>query len=185
MESRSIAVPILFYGAVEALQNFVGSLERHLPQGRETAIPDSARPADGFATAADVRARLPLLRYFRGAEHLGFVKTCNAGMRCMAAPESDVFLLNSDTEGFQEEIRAVLDLGFKNAFVCPRGKDATGFSAPPGMRPSQALWIHIRACLRSCAVMPAAVGCYMLIGWQIWDEAGLFDEIFGLEYEQE
>ena len=140
----------------------------------------------------EFQASIPHLRYIRNRENRGFVKNCNFGMREIASPESDILLLNSDTEvtaGFMEEMREVLDLNVNHAVVCPRSNNASIFSVPfdRTVPPLEAYetWHHMREFLPRYTVTPTAVGFCMLIRRRILDEVGLFDEIYSPGYNEE
>jgi GT2 family glycosyltransferase len=193
MASRPITVLIPVYGAVEALRKCLSSLQRCLPSDCETVILDDASPSDDVAsTVTEFQGRLPVLRYNRNLQNVGFVKNCNFGMRYLTAPESDILLLNSDTEvtaGFMEEMRAVLDLGVDHAVVCPRSNNASIFSVPFNrtVPPLEAYetWQQMRAYLPRYTVMPTAVGFCMLIRRRVLHDVGPFDEIYSPGYNEE
>ncbi len=188
----SIFIPA--FGAAEKLQVCLDSLSRHAPQGSAVHVIDDATPNDTIrATCAAMQSRFPQLHYSRNDSNLGFVSTCNWAYNHLRQEESDVLLLNSDTEathGFLEEMQAVLYLHEKHGVVTPRSNSATIFSIPwnfPLLPPAESyqLWQQLHRLLPRYQVMPTAVGFCMLIKREVLDRFELFDEIYSPGYNEE
>lgn len=188
-----VTVIIPAYGAAVQLRACIESLIRYLPAGVDVLIADDATPDDTVcAVAQEFADRLPALRYLRQPNNIGFVENCNCAMEPVAATGRDVLLLNSDTEvteGFLEEMYAVLHLHEKHGVVTPRSNNATIFSVPVYERidPHAAydLWVNIRDILPRYQVMPTAVGFCMLIKNAVLRHFGFFDPAYSPGYNEE
>lgn len=134
--------------------------------------------------------------YFRNEKNIGFVKTCNKYVFHELTEETDILLLNSDTEvteGFLEEMLDVLYLSDKHGVVCPRSNNATILSVPINttferseiIYKSYQCYKEIKEYLPRFSVIPTGVGFCILIKRQIIDNFGLFDEIYGHGYNEE
>jgi GT2 family glycosyltransferase/glycosyltransferase involved in cell wall biosynthesis len=196
--SRQVTVLIPVYGAPDHLRACLESLAHFLPTGVPVHVLDDATPSDAIPQAvAPFLKRIPSLRYVRRDENLGFVENCNEGMRAVIdaaddGEESDILLLNSDTEitaGSIEEMSAVLHLHEKHGAVCPRSNNATIFSLPlyeklaPG--DSYKLWQSLRSKLTRYQIMPTCVGFCMLIRHEVLRYFGYFDPIYSPGYNEE
>jgi GT2 family glycosyltransferase len=177
----SILIPA--YGAAPLLRKCLLSLARFAPPECLVYVLDDATPDEGIReTCAEIVDSLPQLRYERSEVNRGFVGICNWGCEKFREPESDVLLLNSDTEvtsGFLEEMQAVLHLHEKHGVVSPRSDNATIFSIPHDQ------WDEIRHVLPRYQIMPTAVGFCMLIRGEILDRFPLFDECYSPGYNEE
>jgi GT2 family glycosyltransferase len=191
---RAVSLLIPVYGAAESLRLCLESLWRYASCDCTIAVLDDATPDDSVRTVcADMRSRLPNLRYHCSDKNRGFVATCNWGCVEARKPGSDVLLLNSDTEvtaGFLTEMQAVLDLHEKHAVVTPRSNNATIFSMPFCCERLDAaesfhVWQEIHRLLPRYQVVPTAVGFCMLIKSEVLDRFGLFDEIYSPGYNEE
>ncbi len=190
-----VLILIPAYGSAEKLRACLDSLARHLPTGAcSTCVLDDATPDNSVQQACeDAKKTFSELRYVRSEVNRGFVGTCNWGRRELLLPGYDLLLLNSDTEvteGFLEEMQAVLHLHEKHAVVTPRSNNATIFSIPwSGERlapaDSYALWQRVRGLLPRFHVMPTAVGFCMLIKAQVLTFFDLFDEVYSPGYNEE
>ena len=135
-------------------------------------------------------------RYFRNDANMGFVKTCNRAVFELDKTGNDVLLLNSDTkvtEGFIEEMSRVLYLAEKHGVVCPRSNNATLLTVPVknslghllGPEESYRVYKQVVEKLPEYKVIPTGVGFAMLIKHELVNEFGLFDEIYGMGYNEE
>ena len=134
--------------------------------------------------------------YYRNQDNMGFIKTCNRAVFELDTSGNDVLLLNSDTKvtkGFLEEMLAVLHQSEKHGIVCPRSNNATlltvpiknnyGDLLPP--EKSYECYSQIKNSLPRSTIIPTGVGFCMLIKRELIDTYGLFDEIYGLGYNEE
>ncbi len=135
-------------------------------------------------------------KYFLNDENMGFVKTCNRAVFELDKTGNDVLLLNSDTEvteGFIEEMGEVLYLSEKHGVVCPRSSNATILTMPVrnntgDMLPhevSYKTFLQMKEILPRYTIIPTGVGFAFLIRRELVDRYGLFDEIYGLGYNEE
>lgn len=187
-----VSVVIPAFGAAAALERCLASLAKFLPAGCDVVVADDATPDDSVKEAARAFESALALRYVRRAQNLGFVENCNEAMRAIVPTGRDVLLLNSDTEvteGFLEEMSAVLHLHEKHGAVSPRSNRATIFSVPmpDGLPPADAfaLWQAIRDELPRYQVMPTAVGFCVLIKNIVLRQLGLFDPAYSPGYNEE
>lgn len=155
---------------------------------------DDATPDGSILTACNSVPRERLqLHYLRSDVNRGFVQTSNWGVREIQSSEEDILLLNSDTEvtaGSIQEMQAVLELHEKHAVVTPRSNNASIYSVPwngDRLDPAESfdIWKRIRTLSPRYHVMPTAVGFCMLIRREAVNQFGLFDEIYGLGYNEE
>ncbi len=189
----SISILIPAFGAAEKLRVCLDSLAQHAPPASTVYVIDDATPDDSIrATCEAVQVHFPRLHYARSDVNRGFVRTCNWACAQLGERESDVLLLNSDTEatpGFLEEMQAVLYLHEKHGVVSPRSNNATIFSipwnAPVQPAESHELWQRIHQSLPRYQVMPTAVGFCMLIKREVLERFELFDEIYSPGYNEE
>jgi len=195
-----VLILIPAYGSAEKLRVCLESLSRYLPApGCLTYVLDDATPDNSVREIYQAaQTTFPALRYLRSEVNRGFVSTCNWGYKELLSPGHDLLLLNSDTEvteGFLEEMQAVLHLHEKHAVATPRSNNATIFSIPVSsmlwtgerMAPPESyeLWQRVHAILPRYQLMPTAVGFCMLIKAQLLDSFGLFDEIYSPGYNEE
>lgn len=134
--------------------------------------------------------------YFRNSENIGFVRTCNKAVFEYDRTANDIMLLNSDTqvtENFLEEMLEVLYLDNKNGVVCPRSNNATFLSVPfknnkniksdPDL--GYKVYMEIKNKIPRYMEIPTGVGFAFLVRRILIDKFGLFDEAYGLGYNEE
>lgn len=192
----TIVVPV--YKDWETLALCIASLKRYV-DARHTVLLINDCPPEADALEQRIMeaiAGLPHFRYERNPRNLGFVQTCNRAVRELDSTRNDILLLNSDTEvteGFLEEMIAVLHLFDRHAVVCPRSNNATILSVPllyDGRRDdivkdSYAAWQRLSPLLPRFRTIPTGVGFCMLIRRAMIANFGLFDEVYGRGYNEE
>lgn len=194
--TSAIPVTILIpaYGAAEELRSCLHSLNRFAPLSALIYVLDDATPDESVATVCKAAQKAgSSVHYVRSVENQGFVRTCNWGASEFWRDDSDLLLLNSDTEiteGSIEEMQFVLHLHERHGVVTPRSNNATIFSVPvtgPLLPPqdSYAVWMKIEDELPRYTVMPTAVGFCLLIKRIIYERFGLFDEAYSPGYNEE
>jgi GT2 family glycosyltransferase len=193
MQFPVIIVPV--FNAFDELGNCLNSIARTVPAAAQVLLIDDA--------STDTRVR-PLLKSWvseantnrsllTNEENLGFVATANRGMR---VAETDVVLLNSDTEvtvGWLQHLMTCLqsDPGIATATPWSNNGEIVSIpefcvSNPPPDDPDA-----IATAIASCGhvtypEMPTAVGFCMAISRRSIDEVGIFDESsFGRGYGEE
>jgi len=196
MKPVTIVVPV--YKDWKTLERCIASLERHVqPPHRILLINDQSNEAIDLEkkTLAAIDGK-PGFMYERNPCNMGFVKTCNRAVYHLDTTSNDILLLNSDTEvteGFLEEMSEVLNISEKHAVVCPRSNNATILSIPYQLEEprelhgDRSLLYHQRVAehLPRYFIIPTGVGFCMLIRRSIIDNFGLFDEVYGLGYNEE
>jgi len=191
--TQPVLILIAAHGSAEKLRACLDSLVRHAPANCTVAVLDDATPDDSVSAVCHaVKRDYPELLYLRSSANRGFVRTCNWGLEELWRPGSDLLLLNSDTEvtsGFLQEMQAVLHLHEKHAVATPRSNNATVFSVPytGGLSGAESyrLWQDVRHLLPRYHVAPTAVGFCMLIKGEVLERFKLFDEAYGLGYNEE
>ena len=134
--------------------------------------------------------------YYKNAENMGFVKTCNRAIEELDETDNDIFLLNSDTqvtEGFMEELLRILYQAEKHGVVCPRSNNATLLTVPfhknttKTLEPAEsyALYQKILPMLPEKQVIPTGVGFAFLIKRSLLKRFGALDEAYGKGYNEE
>lgn len=129
--------------------------------------------------------------------NLGFIRSCNKGLTRSVQQRRHALLLNSDTyvfPGFLRELIAALDLDPMIGFVCPRSNNATictfpheaeKLSPPPTPTAARELYLKHASDLPRFSYIPTGVGYCMLIRWQILENFGLLDVVYGKGYCEE
>ena len=194
-----MTVLIPAHAAADKLRACLQSVIRFSPADCQIFVLDDATP-DGTVMAVcqsivggQDRIQQDRIQYVRSPGNRGFVRTCNWGAREFRQKDSDLLLLNSDTEitaGSLEEMQQVLHLHEKHAVVTPRSNNASIFSIPPVGPPlpaqdSYELWLKIKGDLPRYTVMPTAVAFCLLVKGEVLERFGLFDELYNPGYNEE
>ncbi len=134
--------------------------------------------------------------YQRNDKNLGFIKTCNRAVSELDKTDNDILLLNSDTkvtEGFLDEMLAVMVDAPRVATISPRSNNATICTIPleaiaqKGIdrHESYELFRKYNHRFPRYSLAPTAHGFCMLIRRKLIEDYGLFDEVFGKGYGEE
>ena len=144
--------------------------------------------------ASDLSAIVPC-RVIENVRNIGFGQSVNGAASESVAQRHDVILLNSDTivfPGAIAEMQRVANLDPMIGFVSPRSNNATICSFPQQpefqkLSPEQsyAVFRELSGYLPDYHYVPIAVGFCLFIKFQILDEFGLLDEIYGRGYNEE
>lgn len=193
MTSPLIIIPV--FNAFELLQACLDSITRTMsPDTRVLLIDDaSADPRVRPLLQSWVNEAKPARQLLVHAENQGFVATANHGMR---VAETDVVLLNSDTEvttGWLQRLTDCLDSDPLIATATPWSNNGEIVSIPefcasnPVPDDPEAIASLIKTCGQpTYPDMPTAVGFCMAISLRAIRTIGLFDEMtFGLGYGEE
>ena len=194
----TIVVPV--YGDWASLRNCIAALIEHAPAaGFDVLIVNDCGP-DADLIEAGLLGMIfghPSFRYERNPSNLGFVRTCNRAAFELDRTGNDLLLLNSDTRitaGSLDEMRRVLNLSERHAVVCPRSNDATIATLPFYQRDRFAdrdvartarVFKTIAPSLPRYYITPVAIGFCFLIRRSLVANNGLFDEVFGMGYNEE
>ena len=198
-----IDILVPFYRQPELVKSLFDSL--HLVSGelanagcQVIAINDS--PDDGelrtrLRQAVSELSGIVPCRVIENERNLGFGRSVNAAASESVANRHDVLLLNSDTilfPGAIAELQRVANLDPMIGFVSPRSNNATICSFPPQkefqkLSPEQAYSVfrELSGYLPEYHYVPVGVGFCLFIKFQILDEFGLLDEIYGRGYNEE
>ena len=168
-------------GNFEKLQVCLESLIRHVPDECSIYVLDGTSDDGLRSICQQTHDRVQCRRL---PERLKFEKACNWGVEHLWRPGSDLLLLSHETtvtEGFLEEMQAVLHLHEKHGMVVPRATSGAAISVPvTGESPSKEeafhIWNQIRDLLPRYQVIPTAPLFCMLIRSEILERFGLFDE---------
>jgi GT2 family glycosyltransferase len=195
MRSCTVIIPV--YNSFAETETCLRSVLRSTDSPYRVLVIDDASPA------GDLREYLPgdilghpRIQVVRNAQNLGFVKSCNQGMR--DAGEDDVVLLNSDTEvtaGWLDRLRRAAYSSPKIGTVTPLTNNGElvsvpeFFSAnqlPPGYRLEEFALLVQRCSARQYVEVPTCVGFCVYIKRELLARIGLFDEeSFGRGYGEE
>jgi GT2 family glycosyltransferase len=191
----TIVVPV--YGDWPSLAECIGSLKQHLGARHSVMFVNDCGPDVELIEKNLKRAiKGTDYQYFRNQKNLGFVGTCNRAVLELDKTKNDILLLNSDTkvtEGFLEEMLAVLYASPKHGTVSPRSNNATIGTVPlstagkGGIEPekSYALFRRLKTRLPRYTVVPLVHGFCMLLRRPLIAKYGLFDTAFGRGYGEE
>ena len=193
MTSPLIVIPV--FNAFEKLQACLDSITRTMsPDTRVLLIDDaSTDPRVLPLLQSWVNEAKPVRQLLVHAENQGFVATANHGMR---VAETDVVLLNSDTEvttGWLQSLADCLDSDPSIATATPWSNNGEIVSIPEFCvsNPVPGDPEIIASLIKTCGKprypdMPTAVGFCMAISLKAIRTIGLFDEMtFGRGYGEE
>jgi GT2 family glycosyltransferase len=135
------------------------------------------------------------LRIVNNKENLGFVKSSNLGMRYAIGKRADILLLNSDAllyPGTLEELRSVAYTDPMIGFVSPRSNNATictlqlvSKTAAEGIRDFYAAFVSVKARFPRFTFVPTVVGFCLYAKGLLLSDIGVFDEAYGMGYNEE
>lgn len=196
---KNVTIVVPIYKDWETLEKCLISLKKYVdPKHVILLVNDNSSEADFLEQKIkEVIKGNENFKYFRNKENFGFVKTCNKAVFELDEAENDILLLNSDTEvteGFLEEMIEVLNLSEKHGVVCPRSNNATLLSVPyqcDGLERADIIeesfkgYLKMKPFLRKFSIIPTGVGFCMLIKRELIRNFGLFDEIYGMGYNEE
>jgi GT2 family glycosyltransferase len=171
-------------------------LASQLPGGTTITVVDDDSPEPKISEYCRALADEGRVELLKNDENLGFVVSVNRGFS--AQPDSDVLLLNSDTEVANDwlvRLRACAYRGEDIGTVTPFSNSATICSYPnfPDAGPLPELWNTVKLDQLFSSVnsgrhlpIPTAVGFCMFIKRRCLGQVGGFDEEkFGLGYGEE
>jgi len=128
-------------------------------------------------------------------QNIGFVQSVNNALSKSLAQRHDVLLLNSDTIVFPGAVTEIRKTAYRDpmiGFVSPRSNNATICSLPHqeefrALEPaeSHAIFLELSRYLPDFHFVPTAVGFCLFIKFEILDEFGLFDGVYGQGYNEE
>lgn len=199
MSSRCVTIVVPVYADWPSLSDCIDSLIKHVDLTRHQVLLVNDCGPDADSIESNIQSSIKTLkniRYERNPKNLGFVGTCNRAVLELDKTGNDVLLLNSDTkvtDGFLDEMLAVLYTDSKIGVVSPRSNNATLVTVPlssavdKGIEPSKSYSIYekIQPKLPLYYIAPVAHGFCMLIKRSVIKKYGLFDSVFGKGYGEE
>ena len=185
----SVIVPI--YNAVEDVKLCVASLEAYFDWAQgEVLLIDDGSGEETKKYLHTLAQRCPQFKVLFNQENLGFVKTCNRGMK-LASGEI-VVLLNSDTmipANFTKSITSFFANHPTVGIASPISScSISSVAARQGIQADDLValnqWLH-RQHVPTYPLMPAAEGFCFCVRAEVLAEIGELDEIYGKGYHEE
>ncbi len=199
INQKAVTIVVPIYGDLPSLKECLDSLGNYVDTSRHVVmlVNDCGPEADKIEQyiQENIVASEGFI-YYRNDKNLGFVGTCNRAVLELDDTDNDILLLNSDTkvtEGFLEEMLAVLYAEDDIGAVSPRSNNATIATVPlyaakqKGINPTRSYKIfeRIKPKMARYTIAPVAHGFCMLIRRSVIGEYGLFDPVFGKGYGEE
>jgi GT2 family glycosyltransferase len=197
---RPVTIVVPVYDDLPGLEACVASLIDHVDFDVDRVVLSN----DVGPQVDVIEARLlelvgdhPGFTYHRNTTNLGFVGNCNHVVRYVDDTDNDVLLLNSDTittEGFVDEMSAVLLASPTHGIVTARSNNATIASMPLARRNpnvgrsperTRAVWDVVSPLLPRFTTAPVAMGFCYLVRREVIEAVGFFDEAFAPGYGEE
>ena len=183
----SVIVPI--YNALDDLKKLLNSLYKNFnfELGEILLINDCSKEKTS-KFLAEYCKKDERFRLINNEENLGFVKTCNRGMR--EACGEILVLLNSDTKipsNFCEKIIKCFESDTQIGIASPIGSYTAGYYAPLPfgctLEKMNTKLEQVHKC--TYPLIPAAEGFCFCIRRAVIEQQGLLDEIYGKGYHEE
>ena len=196
IENLVIIIPV--YKAFDDFLKCLNSIRRFYTKTRVIVINDCDSEEDSIKITSLID------HVFKDVDHnivkvnnhmnLGFIKSCNIGCNLALSLDNvgSILLLNSDTiltNNSIQEMLIVLNTANKIGVVNPRTNNASIQSYPFTIDSlpifSFMYWQITKTFLKPYHRIPTAVGFCMLVKSNVVRKYGLFDEIYGLGYNEE
>ena len=203
MHCRPIDIIVPFYKHAQIAERLADSLvavKAELASARCSLVAVNDSPDDDRLRAVLDRLRAGLdctipCCVIENERNLGFVRSANGGLRHALEYGHDAIVLNSDTvvfPGAVSELQRVSTLDPMIGFVSPRSNNATVCSLPGpaeygklGPLDAHAAYVQLSRRLPAFHFVPTGVGFCLLIKLEVLEDFGLFDESYGLGYNEE
>jgi GT2 family glycosyltransferase len=199
---RQIDVIIPFYRNAALIGPLFDSLRRisdeFTPLHTIVAIndsPDDGKLEEELSSEVERLSHVASCTLVRNERNLGFVRSANRGLSAAREAGHDAILLNSDTvifPGAISELERIAYIDPMTGFVSPRSNNATICSLPCQQEfrhlspeESYANFVAISKYLPDFHYVPTAVGFCLYIKSAILQEFGIFDDVYGLGYNEE
>lgn len=202
-QSQGIILACPLYRRADLLPPLIASIRNVIPELKEIDVQllfivDSPND-DELLTA--LNGYVSVLRHdlkvsvIVNSENIGFLKSANIALSMGHQYCQDVILLNSDVELFPGALREMKAVAYSDhmiGFVSPRSNNATICTAPVGTafrnlspRDCYFNFEQLKHRLSRVEYVPIAVGFCLYIKHAVIAEFGMFDEIYGMGYNEE
>ena len=195
---KNVTIVIPVYSDWRSLDVCIRSLKKYVAQAHKVLFVNDMGPEWEELEKNILEAIKDTVNYeyHKNDRNLGFVETCNRAVFELDKSDNDVLLLNSDTEvteGFLEELQAVLYAAEKHGAVCPRSNQSDILTIPvhnefgriTTPEESYKTWEAVHKYLPRQQVIPTGVGFAIMIKRSIIEQYGLFDKIYSPGYNEE
>ena len=195
---KNVTIVIPVYSDWPSLDVCLQSLKKYVGMNHKVLLVNDLGPQweELGQNILDTVKDQPNFEYVKNDHNLGFVETCNRAVFEIDKCGNDILLLNSDTEvteGFLEELQAVLYAAEKHGAVCPRSNQSDILTIPVHNELGRAItpeesyqtWKEVHFFLPRQQVIPTGAGFALLIKRSIIDQYGLFDKIYSPGYNEE
>lgn len=195
---KNVTIVIPVYSDWESLDICLRSLKRYVDARHQILLINDMGPEWEVLEQNILKSisDTPNFVYYKNERNLGFVETCNRAVFELDQSGNDVLLLNSDTEateGFLEELQAVLYAAEKHGAACPRSNQSdiqtipvhSELNRPVTPGESYRTWKEVHPFLPRQQVIPTGAGFAMLIKRSVIDQYGLFDPVYSPGYNEE
>ncbi len=154
-------------------------------------VDDASPEPDMLEALAQIARSDPRVRVLRNEDNLGYVATCNRGLR---ERSGDAVLLNSDTlvtPGWLSELAEVTHSDPRTACVSPLSNHASICSVPAFCEETPASCVDVEAVRAACAGLPrwteipAGNGFCLYLRGEVVDLVGPLDPVFARGYNEE
>lgn len=199
MSIRPVTIIVPVYADWQSLKECIQSLIEHvdITHNQVLLVNDNGPEANELEKKIQTAIKNKNgFKYYRNQKNLGFVGNCNNAVNNLDKTDNDILLLNSDTkvtDGFLEEMCAVLYDKPSHGVVSPRSNNATIATIPLSSAPQKgidpqksfSMFNEMKKSLPRYNEVPVAHGFCMLIKRSLIKEYGLFDKAFGKGYGEE
>lgn len=192
--SPYIVIPV--YNAFEEARECIESVLKCSKTDTLVLVIDDCSPEGDFRKFIGESSVDDRLEFLRNEDNLGFVGTCNRGMR--AYPERDVLLLNSDTvvtprwleklqvAAYSEDSIGTVTPFTNNGAICSIPRMSEDNEIPSGLSLSEWAEIVEESASGEYQELPTCIGFCVYLKRAMLEEVGLFDEtVFGKGYGEE
>lgn len=194
---KGIAVVIPVYNAFKDALECLQSVLLYSAEAERILVIDDCSPEGDLAKyLSDSGVLDNRLEVIRNSENLGFVATCNSGMRL--ARNLDIVLLNSDTVVTPRWLKKMQSAAYSrreigtvtpftnNGAICSFPRWCEDNAIPKHITLNEYAQIFEEASIREYPILPTCVGFCVYIKREVLERVGLFDEVtFGRGYGEE
>lgn len=203
IQSQGIILACPLYRRADLLPSLIGSIRNVIQELNEIDVqllfivdsPNDEELLTALNGYLNVLRRDLKVDVIVNSENVGFLKSANIAL-CMGRQyQKDVVLLNSDVELFPGALREMKAAAYSDhmiGFVSPRSNNATICTTPVGaafrnLSPNDCYlnFEQLKHRLARVEYVPIAVGFCLYVKHSVIAEFGIFDEIYGMGYNEE